>query len=109
MDLTADDKNVILLNSGLSDRALHWLYRRAEILFLPLEGGAQITLYWSFAANCRLQRQICRPPLHIGDKGIYFDTVDDCIEMIGTLGSNAFVMKTLFQNSNSIGQPSHLI
>lgn len=32
--------NVILLNGGLSDRALHWMYRRCEIMFLPLLGGA---------------------------------------------------------------------
>ncbi|MDD8059332.1 glycosyltransferase family 4 protein [Shewanella metallivivens] len=35
-----DDENILLLNSGISDRALHWLYRRCELMFLPLKGGA---------------------------------------------------------------------
>lgn len=40
LDLSVDDKNILLLNKGLEDRTLHWLYRRSEILFLPLIGGA---------------------------------------------------------------------
>lgn len=32
--------NVLLLNEGISDDALHWLYREAELLFLPLLDGA---------------------------------------------------------------------
>ncbi|MFZ8201880.1 glycosyltransferase family 4 protein [Alteromonas portus] len=40
LELTSLDKNVLLLNEGLADRTLHWLYRRAEVIFLPLKGGA---------------------------------------------------------------------
>lgn len=37
---TANRKNVLVLNSGLSDEALHALYRRATLLFLPLKDAA---------------------------------------------------------------------
>tara|TARA_X000001388_G_scaffold23570_1_gene16038 strand:+ start:13747 stop:16050 length:2304 start_codon:yes stop_codon:yes gene_type:complete len=40
LDLTSEDKNILLFNKGLEDRTLHWFYRRAELMFLPLKGGA---------------------------------------------------------------------
>ncbi|WP_300319076.1 glycosyltransferase [Idiomarina sp.] len=99
LDFTADDKNVMLLNGGLSDRALHWLYRRAEILFLPLEGGAaNNAVLEALAANCRIvTSNLPSTHYYLGDKSTYFDTVDDCIEIIGTLGSNAFVIENSIQ------------
>ena len=40
LKLNREDTNILLFNQGLEDRTLHWLYRRAELLFLPLKGGA---------------------------------------------------------------------
>lgn len=40
LNLEDNDHNILLFNEGLEDRTLHWLYRRAELLFLPLKGGA---------------------------------------------------------------------
>lgn len=40
LNLTEDDRNILLFNEGLEDRTLHWFYRRAELMFLPLKGGA---------------------------------------------------------------------
>tara|TARA_B100000700_G_C15062130_1_gene866576 strand:+ start:979 stop:3291 length:2313 start_codon:yes stop_codon:yes gene_type:complete len=40
LDLSIEDQNILLFNEGLEDRTLHWFYRRAELMFLPLKGGA---------------------------------------------------------------------
>lgn len=40
LTLRPEDTNILLFNEGLEDRTLHWLYRRAELMFLPLFGGA---------------------------------------------------------------------
>lgn len=40
LTLEAEDTNILIFNEGLEDRTLHWFYRRAELMFLPLKGGA---------------------------------------------------------------------
>ncbi|GMQ47894.1 glycosyltransferase family 4 protein [Vibrio sp. 10N] len=55
LELNQDDKNIILLNTGISDRALHWLYRRCELMFLPLKGGAaNNAILEAVAANTKI-------------------------------------------------------
>lgn len=55
LSLNKDDTNIILLNSGISDRALHWLYRKCELMFLPLKGGAaNNAILEAVAANTKI-------------------------------------------------------
>ena len=40
LEINSEDRNILVFNEGLEDRTLHWFYRRAELMFLPLKGGA---------------------------------------------------------------------
>lgn len=87
--ITEQDNNIVLLNQGVEDRTLHWLYRRAELMFLPLHGGAaNNAILEAFAAGTRIvTSDLPSTRYYTNNSAIYCADIDGFITAItNTLG-----------------------
>lgn len=87
--ITEQDNNIVLLNQGVEDRTLHWLYRRAELMFLPLHGGAaNNAILEAFAAGTRIvTSDLPSTRYYTNSSAIYCADIDGFITAItNTLG-----------------------
>ena len=89
LTLDAEDTNILIFNEGVEDRTLHWLYRRANLMFLPLHGGAaNNAILEAFAAGtCIVTSNLLSTRYYTNDSATYCDNSRGFVSAIkNTLG-----------------------